>query len=151
MMRAGNAAALLGAALVLGACAGGNGQPVSTTSEAEAQQAELSPEISGPGLPLPMAMPLADARRSLERVAASCWLDDVVGGGSMIVDRKTGRVIITSDTEDLLIAELVAAGEDSSIARLTGPATEDPAIALRLSETLEASIASGNESCTSDA
>lgn len=150
-MRAGNAAALLGAALVLGACAGSDGQPVSVKSEAEAQQAELLPEISGPGLPLPMAMPLADARGSLERVAASCWLDDVVGGGSMIVDRKTGRVVITSDTEDLLIAELVAAGEDSSIARLTGPATEDPAIALRLSETLQASIASGNESCTTGA
>lgn len=142
-----NAAALLGAALILAGCAaGGAGQQA-----APAPGPAPTAAISDTGLPLPMAMPLYQARKSLERVAAACWLDDVIGGGSMIVDRATGRVVITSDTEDLLIAELVAAGEHASIAKVSGPALDDPAIALRLSETLDASIASGHTDCMIDA
>lgn len=150
-MIARNAAALLGAALILGACAGQHGKQAAAPAPAPEPELEHPAELSGQGLPLPIAMPIGQARESLERVAASCWLDDVVGGGSMIVDRATGRVVITSDTEDLLIAELVALDEDSSIAQVTGPAIENPATALRLSETLEASIASGYTECTIDA
>ena len=146
-----NAAALLGAALILGACAAQGGKQAAAPVPEPKQEPEQAAALSGPGLPLPMAMPIGQARESLERVAASCWLDDVVGGGSMIVDRATGRVVITSDTEDLLIAELVPLDEDSSIAQVTGPAIDDPATALRLSETLEASIASGHTDCTIDA
>lgn len=149
-MRGRNAAALLGAALILGACAAGEAGRHAALSAPEPQPDEPA-ELSGPGLPLLMAMPIGEARESLERVAASCWLDDVVGGGSMIVDRATGRVVITSDTEDLLITELVPLDQNSSIAQVTGPAIDDPATVLRLSETLEAWIASGQTECRVDA
>lgn len=136
--------------MILGACTAGEAGRHAAVAAPEPELDEPA-ELSGPGLPLLMAMPIGEARESLERVAAGCWLDDVVGGGSMIVDRATGRVIITSDTEDLLITELVPLDQNSSIAQVTGPAIDDPATVLRLSETLEASIASGHTECRTDA
>ena len=127
----------LAAVLVLAACA--------APREPAAPPAE--PGLSGPGLPLRIAMTGQPARLLLEQVAAACWLDHVVRGGSMIADRQTGRVIITSDTEDLLVAELVPAGDGTSLVRLTGPAAGDPATALRLSETLETAVTTGQPGC----
>ena len=103
--------------------------------------------VAGPGLPLALAMAGEPARTLLENVAAQCWLDHVVRGGSLVVDRQTGRLVITSDTADLLIAELAEAGDGSSVVRLTGPASRDPATALRLSETLERAATTGQTSC----
>lgn len=103
--------------------------------------------VTGPGLPLALNMAGEPARTLLENVAARCWLDHVVGGGSLVVDRQTGRVIISSDTADLLVAELAPAGDGTSIVRMTGPAARDPATALRLSGTLEHAAMTGQTSC----
>lgn len=129
--------AALAIALSLAACAAPAPQPASTAP---------APSIAGPGLPLALPLQGERARTLLEQVAARCWLDGVVRGGSMVVDRQTGQVIITSDTADLLVAQPVPAG-DGTIVRLTGPAAEDPATALRLSETLERAATTGQTSC----
>lgn len=132
--------AVLAAAMYLAACAAPQEPAAPPTPPAE-------PELAGPGLPLRIAMTGQPARLLLERVAAACWLDHVVRGGSMVVDRRTGRVVITSDTEDLLVAEIVPAGDGTSLVRLTGPAARDPATALRLSETLETAVTTGQPGC----
>jgi hypothetical protein len=128
----------LGAVLLLAACAPPPSDPPTQP---------VAADISGPGLPLRMEMTGQPARMLLERVAASCWLDHVVGGGSMIVDRGTGRVVITSDTADLLVAEIAPAGDGTSLVRLTGPAADDPATVLRLSDTLETAVTTGQTAC----
>lgn len=134
-------AALLAASLLPAGCA----VPVAEAPSpaASAPVANLGAE---PGLPLALARRGQAARTLVEQVAARCWLDGVVRGGSMVVDRQTGRVIITSETEDLLIADIVPEG-DSSIVRLTGPAVADPAMAVRLSETLQTAVDTGETSC----
>lgn len=129
------AAALLAALAVMAGCA----------PQAEAPAAP-APALSAPGLPLPIPYSGEQARTLVEQVAARCWLDHVVRGGSMVVDRATGKVIITSDTADLLTGEIVPTAE-GSIVRLTGPAPSDPATALRLSETLEAAVQTGRTDC----
>ena len=128
----------LAAVLLLAGCAAPAEEP------APAPLPELT---AGPGLPLVLAMTGEPARTLLENVAAECWLDHVVRGGSLVVDRQTGRVVISSDTADLLIAELVSAGDGTSVVRLTGPASDDPVMALRLSETLERAATTGQTSC----
>lgn len=114
---------------------------------APAPEPEPRSALAGPGLPLVLAMSGEPARMLLETVAARCWLDHVVRGGSMTVDRQTGRVVISSDVRDLLVAELVPVGDGSSIVRLTGPAAGDPATALKLSETLEIAATTGRTAC----
>ena len=137
-MTAPSLAGRLAAVLLLAACAAPAPEPAEPRAAAD---------ISGPGLPLRMAMTGEPARTLLERVAASCWLDHVVRGGSMVVDRNTGRVIITSDTADLLVAEIAPAGDGTSLVHITGPAAEDPETAVRLSETLETAVMTGETTC----
>lgn len=134
-------APLAGAALLLAACA----MPAEEAVEVEppAPAVNLS---ARPGLPLALPRSGEAARTLVEQVAAGCWLDGVVRGGSMVVDRQTGRIIITSDTEDLLIADIVPEG-DNSIVRLTGPAAADPTVAVRLSETLQTAVETGETRC----
>lgn len=128
----------LGAVLLLAACAAPT-EPSTPTAPAA--------DLTGPGLPLRLAVEGEPARMLLEEVAAGCWLDHVVRGGSMVVDRTTGRLVITSDDADLLVAEPISAGDGTTLVRLTGPASQDPATVLRLSETLETAAATGRTSC----
>lgn len=123
------------AALLLAGCA------------APVEPAPEPPATTARGLPLALNLADEPARTLLEKVAARCWLDHVVGGGSLVVDRQTGRVVISSDTADMLIAEIAPAGDGSSIVRVTGPAARDPATALRLSGTLELAATTGQTSC----
>ena len=83
-------------ALVLSAC---------QTIQARAPQ--QVPQASGPEVVVLMSRTGQPARDLLEQVAASCWLDGVVRGAQMIVDRQSGRLIIVSDTEDLLAADFI--------------------------------------------
>lgn len=128
----------LGGVLLMAACA--------APSPEQAEPPTVT-EDTTTGLPLRMAMTGEPARALLERVAAACWLDHVVHGGSMIVDRGTGRVVITSDTADLLVAEIAPAGDGTSLVRITGPAAENPETAVRLSETLETAVMTGEPAC----
>jgi hypothetical protein len=87
------------------------------------------------------------ARELVERVAAGCWLDGIVRGASMIVDRQTGRVIIVSDTDDLLAADFLEPQGGRSRLRLSGPVIADPVKAQRLVETLDLAVRTGVTSC----
>lgn len=109
------------------------------------------PVLTGPGLPLRMAMTGKPAQTMLEHVAAACWLDHVVHGGAMLVDRRTGRILISSGGEDLLIAEISPVGDGTSLVRLTGTAADDPETAVRLSETLETAVTTGRPQCGPEA
>ncbi len=87
------------------------------------------------------------ARDLLELVAAQCWLDGILGGASMIVDRQTGRVIIVSDTEELLEAAFLSTQGGQSRVRLTGPVVADQVKTRRLVETLDLAAATGQTAC----
>ncbi len=87
------------------------------------------------------------ARDLLERVAAQCWLDGIVRGAAMVVDRQTGRVIIVSDTEDLLAADFLPSEGGRSRVRLSGPVVADPIKTQRLVETLDLAVRTGETSC----
>ena len=87
------------------------------------------------------------AHELVERVAAGCWLDGVVRGASMIVDRQTGRVIIVSDTDDLLAADFLEPEGGRSRVRLSGPVIADPLKRQRLVETLDLAVRTGQTSC----
>lgn len=131
--------AWLAAALLLAGCA---------VPAEEPRPAAPAPDLTAaPGLPLALPRTGQAARTLVEQVAAGCWLDGVVRGGSMVVDRQTGRVVITSDTADLLVAEILNAGDGTSVVRLTGPAADDPTMAVRLSETLQRAVETGETSC----
>lgn len=137
--------AWLAAALLLAGCA----VPAEDASPPAARAAGLpAPSLTAkPGLPLALPRTGLAARTLLEEVAARCWLDGIVRGGSMVVDRQTGRIIITSDTADLLVADIVSAGDGTSIVRLTGPAADDPTMAVQLSEALQRAVDTGETAC----
>ncbi len=134
--------AWLAAALLLAGCAM-PAEDAGVEAPAPAPAVDLT---ARPGLPLALPRTGQAAKTLVEQVAARCWLDGVVRGGSMVVDRQTGHIVITSDTEDLLIADIVPEGT-GSIVRLTGPAAADPAMAVRLSETLQNAVDTGETGC----
>ncbi|MEM7746257.1 MAG: hypothetical protein AAF409_21395 [Pseudomonadota bacterium] len=110
--------------------------------EAPAPQAASDPEVV-----VLMARTGQPARDLLEQVAVGCWLDGVVRGASMIVDRNTGRLIIVSDTEDLLTADFVGLKGVQSRIRLAGPVIGDSAKQARLVETLDLAVRTGQTTC----
>lgn len=127
---------LLSPALVglLAACAA---EPVSPPSQARIPAA---PELL-------MAQTGQPARDLLERLAAGCWLDGVVRGAAMVVDKSNGRIIIVSDTQDLLIAEFAGVVGDQSRIRLSGPVADNSIKLAQLAVTLEAAERTGETTC----
>ncbi len=101
----------------------------------------------GPEIVVRLSQTGQPARDLLERVAASCWLDGIVRGASMIVDRQTGRVIIVSDTDDLLAADFLPPQDRRARVRLSGPVIADPVKRDRLVETLDLAVRTGQTSC----
>jgi hypothetical protein len=87
------------------------------------------------------------ARDLLELVAARCWLDGVVLGAQLIVDRQTGRVIIVDETSDLLAADFLANKGRRSRVRLSGPVVGDPIKANKLVESLDRAVRTGETAC----
>ncbi|MEM9140385.1 MAG: hypothetical protein AAGB15_11215 [Pseudomonadota bacterium] len=87
------------------------------------------------------------AKDLLELVAAQCWLDGIVRGAQMIVDRNTGRVIIVGDTDDLLAADFLRPLDGRSRIRLSGPVVADPVKADRLVQSLDRAVKTGQTSC----
>jgi hypothetical protein len=101
----------------------------------------------GPAIVIRLSESGQPARDLLERVAARCWLDGIVRGAAMVVDRQTGRVIIVSDTDDLLAADFLAPEGGRGRVRLSGPVIADPAKTQRLVETLDLAVRTGETSC----
>jgi hypothetical protein len=87
------------------------------------------------------------ARDLVEQVAARCWLDGILRGAAMVVDRQTGRVIIVSDTENLLAADFLTPKDGRSRVRLSGPVVADPTTQRRLVETLDLAVRTGKTDC----
>ncbi len=99
------------------------------------------------GLILKIPGTAEDARALLEQVAVGCWLDGVVGGANMLVDRRTGRVQIVSDDADLLTADFAGVSDGKHRVRLWGPAVEDISTARQLARTLDRAIETGETIC----
>lgn len=126
----------LGLVTVLAACA------------AEPRKAEPKPEPpSEPEVIAQISATGQAARDLIETIAARCWLDGIARGAAMVVDRRTGRVIIVSDTDDLLYADFLTSTDGRSRVRLTGPLVADPATARRLAQTIDTAEKTGETAC----
>ena len=88
-----------------------------------------------------------EALALVEDLAAACWLDHVVGGGNLLVDRRRKRFVIVSDTADLLEARFGVLEPGRSELLLDGPAAETPETARRLAETLDTANRTGETGC----
>lgn len=86
-------------------------------------------------------------RAILEQVAARCWLDGVVGGAGMVVDRQTGRIVIAGETRQLLAADFLRPEDGRSRVRLSGPIIADSIKQRRLVETLDLAARTGETGC----
>ncbi|MEL6337454.1 MAG: hypothetical protein AAFQ88_12540 [Pseudomonadota bacterium] len=122
--------ALLAAPLALAACADGD-----LYNPAELPpNSPLPPLAEGPELTVELDRNTTDAIPFVEEVAARCWLDGVVQADAMIVDRRSGRIVLTGETDDLLVADFLPATADDALAqlRLSGPvvANEDKTEAM---------------------
>lgn len=127
---------ILIAVAVLSAC-----QPVALRPTAP-PKAPIGPEIV-----VRFSSSGQSARDLLERVAAQCWLDGIVRGAQMIVDRNSGNIIIVGDTSDLLAADFLRPIDGRSRIRLSGPIVADRLKADRLVQTLDRAVKTGNTSC----
>lgn len=87
-------------------------------------------------------------RLMLERLAAGCWLDGVVRGAQMIVNRQTGNLIIVGDTTDLLAADFLEPQAGRNRVRLSGPVIADPVKKNRLVTSLDRASRTGETSCS---
>ncbi len=110
------------------------------------RQAQPKPPV-GPEMVVLISKTGQPARDLLELVAARCWLDGVVLGAQLIVDRQTGRVIIVDETSDLLAADFLANKGGRSRVRLSGPVVGDPIKANKLVESLDRAVRTGETAC----
>jgi hypothetical protein len=131
-MRAGLRLAPL--ALLLGACAAPRtaAPPVATPVP-----------TAVPTVTLPFAMD--EARSRTEVVAVRCWLDPVLAGAVMLVDRQTGEITVTDD-DALLLGITFQAATGGTGLTMTGTAMDDPARAARLDADLR-TVARGDAAC----
>lgn len=104
------------------------------------------PAAKGPAVVVTLDRAGKPAHDLVEAVAVRCWLDGVLGGAAMVVDKQTGRVIIDGETETLLAADFLP-GEGVARVRLSGPSIGDAALQDRLIGTLEAAAATGETAC----
>jgi hypothetical protein len=144
-------ALILAAALAVAGCAndgvmgqGGAGDPVAGRDKAGATA--VRPAIGSeivvsfdPGRQAP--------RYLLERVASRCWLDGIVRGANMIVNRDTGNLTIVDDKIDLLAADFLEPRDGKARLRLSGPVIDDPEKKTRLVTSLERAARGGETGC----
>lgn len=88
-----------------------------------------------------------NARTLLEQLAASCWLDGIVRGAQLIVDRNSGNVVIVGETTDLLAADFLRPKDGRSRIRLSGPVIGDRIKADKLVATLDRAVKTGQTTC----
>lgn len=88
-----------------------------------------------------------EARTLIEALAARCWLDGIVRGAAMVVDRPNDRIIIDGDSETLLVAQFLPPRDGRTWIRLTGRATEDPQTALKIARSVDKAERTGETAC----
>ena len=86
------------------------------------------------------------ARDLIHFLAASCWLDGVVGGAQLIV-KPGGNVEIVGDRFLLVAADYIGLKGARSRWKLTGTALRDPFKRRRLIETLDIAARTGETRC----
>lgn len=140
--------AFLVAALLAAACSTGGdlGKGGSGDTPAAGDKTALRPAI-GPEIVVSFDSGRRAPRYLLERVAARCWLDGVVRGAQMIVNRDTGNLIIVGDKIDLLAADFLKPLDGKSRVRLSGPVIADPAKKTKLVTSLERAARTDETAC----
>ncbi|MEO0957893.1 MAG: hypothetical protein AAFY66_05410 [Pseudomonadota bacterium] len=107
------------------------------------------PLAEGPELTIELGLPQPEAQLFVEEVAARCWLDGVLRADAMVVDRASGRIVMTGETDDLLIVDFIPRGTPQSLAamRLSGAAVTNEEQTRRLIEHLERAERTGEVAC----
>ncbi|MGF1554217.1 MAG: hypothetical protein ACFBWO_17195 [Paracoccaceae bacterium] len=110
------------AALSLAACA----------TDDEAVVSGIPPQPLGyplapdPSMTVELDRSTPEAIPFVEEIAARCWLDGLVQADAMIVDRSSGRIVMTGETTDLLILDFLPVDEEALASlRLAGPVLVD--------------------------
>ena len=127
--------------VVLAACAG----PIEEAPRADRANTS-APITSGGDGTMRIAGAPASALAFVERVAAGCLLDGVVGGAAMIVDRPGSRVLIVGEDDELLTLTVEPGSRGSRIA-LSGPAADDRATRRRIQSALDRAARTGDPTC----
>ncbi|MEM9144765.1 MAG: hypothetical protein AAGC57_01105 [Pseudomonadota bacterium] len=83
-----------------------------------------------------LAAPPSIARDRVERLAASCWLDQELAAEIMVVDRATGEIVAASEAGELLRIGFAPAGALDTDVRLSGAALQDQARSRRMTGAL---------------
>lgn len=128
--------------VLLNAC-----MPAGSTPDAADTSRPAEDVPAKPGFTVLVDRTGALARGLIERIAAQCWLDGVVGGAALVVDRQSGKIIIVSETDELLIVENEGLEGSNTRWRLSGPAADEARKAERLRKTLGYALKSGDTSC----
>jgi len=141
-MRAG--AVILALALA-GCAAGGAGpqsqsqpqsgrEPAATDPPAPAAEAAAELAYAGPGAVVRLDAPASIARRRVEELAVTCWLDDELPAGLMLVDRNTGEIVASGAEGELLRVGFSEVGALATDVRLAGPALSDGDRLIRMED-----------------
>ncbi|MEL6577328.1 MAG: hypothetical protein AAFQ81_15715 [Pseudomonadota bacterium] len=107
------------------------------------------PLAEGSQLTVELGLAQPEAQLFVEEVAARCWLDGVLRADAMIVDRASGRIVMTGETDDLLIVDFIPRADSQALAalRLSGPAVTNEEQTRRLLEHLERAERTGEVAC----
>lgn len=109
-------------------------------------RAEVPPPV-GPEIVVALGVTGQPARDLLEQVGSRCWLDGVLGGAEMVVQRSTGRVQINAPDRILLAGDFLEPRDGRARLRLSGPAVVDPAQRDRLVASLDQAVRTGQTAC----
>ncbi|MGF1445296.1 MAG: hypothetical protein ACFBRM_03750 [Pikeienuella sp.] len=141
--------------LALAACAQ---QPPPEQAPPEAAAAvapQPGPEIQAPKAQAPsdttigvlLKAPGSIARDRVERLAASCWLDDELGAEILLVDRRSGEITAVGGNGDLLRVAFAGRGPLETEVTLSGPALADPDRAERMAGALSRVLEGAEPAC----
>lgn len=105
-------------------------------------------EVEGPSITVDLAITGEQARNLIQSIAVRCWLDHVIGGAVILYEESTGKMIMVSDDANLLATEFTSQTPSGSRLQLKGPALEDLETRVRVLETLEIAVETGETSCS---
>ncbi|MEO0761010.1 MAG: hypothetical protein AAFZ09_04265 [Pseudomonadota bacterium] len=107
------------------------------------------PATQAPQVVLELDLPTAQAIPFIEEVSARCWLDGVVRADAMFVFRESGRIVMTGETEDMLVVDFLPIPDEAGFAkmRLSGPVLTNEALTESLIEHLQRAERGGEIAC----
>jgi hypothetical protein len=87
------------------------------------------------------------ARRRVEELAVTCWLDDELSAGLMLVDRNTGEIVIAAAEGEILRIGFREAGTLETAVALAGPALAVPGRRARMADALSRVMEGAEPAC----